>query len=250
MKKQNESGKRCAWVAGATGYTGKHLTELLCAAGESVVAHIRPESRSLTSLTAHFEELGAQVNTHRGALGQFASEMEKHGVTHIYALLGTTKAKARAARKMEFKRIMRRWIGGMTLECLNAAMQMSTPPVFVYLSAAVFLLLPEAPTCRVRWAAEERIRSSGLPFVIAHPALITGPDREEHRPLERFGDVASRGIFALARGIGAGKWADRYATVSGETLARGLIGTSFDPEHNRTIGVPELHEISKLDRAL
>ena len=200
-----------------------------------------PKSRSLTSLTAHFEELGAQVNTTPWGSGQFASEMEKHGVTHIYALLGTTKAKARAARKDGVQADYEAVDRGMTLECLNAAMQMSTPPVFVYLSAAGVSASSRSPYMRVRWEVEERIRSSGLPFVIAHPALITGPDREEHRPLERFGDVASRGIFALARGIGAGKWADRYATVSGETLARGLIGASFDPEiHNRTIGVPEL----------
>ena len=245
MKKQPEPIQSCAWVAGATGYTGKHLTEILCRAGESVVAHIRPNSRSLSELSTHFEGMGAVVDTTPWGSAEFATAMKKHGVTHIFSLLGTTKAKAREAKREGFQADYEAVDRDMTLECLAAATQLETPPVFVYLSAAGVSSSSRSPYMRVRWEVEERLRGSGIPYIIAHPALITGADRREHRPMERVGDFAMRGVFGLARGLGAGKWADQYATLNGETLARGLIGASKDRAlWNQTVGVPDLLRVA------
>ncbi|MCB9551577.1 MAG: hypothetical protein H6705_06780 [Myxococcales bacterium] len=51
-----------AFVAGATGLTGRHVVEGLGAVGGEAVAHVRPDSGRLEAWRARFGEMGAEVD--------------------------------------------------------------------------------------------------------------------------------------------------------------------------------------------
>ncbi len=52
-----------AFVAGATGYTGRELVRVLAESGRKVVAHVRPDSSRLDEWRERFAALGATLDT-------------------------------------------------------------------------------------------------------------------------------------------------------------------------------------------
>ena len=55
--------ERRAFVAGATGLTGRFVVEYLIEAGIKVTAHIRPDSSRVDHWTRYFARLGADTST-------------------------------------------------------------------------------------------------------------------------------------------------------------------------------------------
>src|SRR5262245_139273 len=90
-----------AFVAGATGYTGREVVRELAVRGFSVVAHVRPDSPRLGEWRARFGELGAGVKVDASPwnLDAVIAALGTHAPTHLFALLGTTRARAKAAAK-------------------------------------------------------------------------------------------------------------------------------------------------------
>ena len=85
------------------------------------------------------------------------------------------------------------------------------------------------------------IRSSDMAYTIAQPSLITGPDREESRPMEDLAAWLSKGILGAARMLGGRSLHDRYQTLDAGMLARGLIHGGLHPSGaNQTLQTDEL----------
>ena len=57
------SDKKLAFVAGATGFTGREVVRVLLDRGVPTVAHIRPDSSRLDEWRERFEGLGARTDT-------------------------------------------------------------------------------------------------------------------------------------------------------------------------------------------
>jgi hypothetical protein len=81
----------------------------------------------------------------------------------------------------------------------------------------------------VRGRLEGELAASGLPYVVARPSFITGPDRGESRPAERAGAAALDALLAPARALGARRLADRYRSTSAAELAAALVRAAADP---------------------
>jgi uncharacterized protein YbjT (DUF2867 family) len=102
-------------------------------------------------------------------------------------------------------------------------------PRFVYLSSVGVTPRTRNPYLRARAKLEADLRGSGLPFTIARPAMITGPDREEDRAGERFGAVAGDALLAVVGAFGGRRLRDRYRSTDAKTLAAGLVDVALHP---------------------
>ena len=76
---------------------------------------------------------------------------------------------------------------------------------------------------------------SGLPYLIAQPAFITGDDRDEARPLERFSARAADGLLDAAARVGARRLRDRYGSMSGTELADSLVRLALASPRARVV---------------
>ena len=131
---------------------------------------------------------------------------------------------------------------GLTALLIRAAVLSGSRPRFVYLSSFGVREHSTNPYLVARWRAESLLRASGLPYTIARPSFITGPGRDESRPLERAGAGVAN-VIAGARPCrgraslrGKRPLADRR-----RSSRRASLGTAFDPAaENVTLGTEEL----------
>lgn len=218
------------FLAGATGYTGQALARLASAQGHRVIAHVRPASRDGELHARRFQEQGAEVDRSPWDAEAMSAALAHHAPDVVFGLLGTTRARGKAAASAggppeTYESVDR----DLTLLLLRAAEGLSRPPRFVYLSS----LGAQAPRgnayLRARFEVEQALRASALPWTIARPSFISGPDRPEDRPGERIGaQVADVALGALAM-LGARSLQDRYGRMDADTLARGLLRVALDP---------------------
>ncbi|HET6585584.1 MAG TPA: NAD(P)H-binding protein [Nannocystaceae bacterium] len=221
-------GEAVAFVAGATGYTGREVVAALRERGVRTIAHVRSDSQRVAEFRARFTALGAELDTTAWEPDAITETFRRLRPTHVFALLGTTRSRARN-EGMSAQQAYARVDYGLTKWLMDAALAVGNSPRFVYLSAAG--VDPESKNDYVaaRARTEQSLRNSGLSYTIARPSFITGPDREEERPFERIGSVVVDGVLALAGVLGARKLRDRYRSTTAATLARALVRVAFDP---------------------
>lgn len=213
-----------SFVAGATGYTGRAVVATLCAAGEGrVFAHVRPDSRELERWRVQFGELGAEVDTSAWSLEAMTARLTEVSPRLVFALLGTTARRARlegaASAAAQYEAVDY----GLTKLLLDATVASGAEARFVYLSAAGVSASARGAYMAARWRAEEAVRASGLPYLIARPSFITGDDREESRPAERVGATVADGLLRVGGWLGARRFSARYRSMSGAQLAQALV---------------------------
>lgn len=209
-----------AFVVGATGYTGRELVRALRARGAGVVAHVRPDSPRLAEWRSRFQALGAEPDATPWRPETLRSTLERVRPTHVFALLGTTRARARgegrsAAAAYESVDY------GLTALLLAATREAAPAARFIYLSAVGASERANA-YLRARGRLERELRASGLSWISARPAFVTGADREESRPAERAAAFAIDVAVAAAGRIGLRPLADRWRSLTGAQLAEAL----------------------------
>lgn len=218
-----------AFVAGATGYTGREVVRELAERGVRTLAHVRPDSPRLDAWRERFGALGAEVDTTPWTHDAMAARMAELAPTHVFALLGTTLKRARRAaaegRVEDYEAVD----FGLTKLLLDAVRDSGLRPRFVYLSSAGASPRARGAYMQVRWRVEEALRDSGLPYTIARPSFITGPDRDETRPGERIGAAVADGLLSVATMFGGRRLAARYRSTSNTALARALVARALDP---------------------
>lgn len=225
--------QRRAWVAGATGYTGRAIVRALRDAGIETVAHIRPDSPDLGSWTERFAAVGAQTSSCPWRPDALRDALQQARPTLVFALLGTTAARAKrlAASGQDASAETYEAVDyGLTRMLLDAALTLEPLPRLVYLSSLGAQSPGPVAYLRVRHRMETELLASGIPARIARPAGITGPDRSEDRPAERISAaLTDAGLGALAA-IGLGGVRARYGSMDAATLARGLLRCALDAD--------------------
>jgi len=217
---------RC-FIAGATGYTGRELVRVLRERGARVVAHVRPDSARLEEWRSRFEALGAEVSTAAWEHASMSAALHELAPTQLYCTIGTTKRRAR--RDTTGASSYTSVDLGLTQLLLGAARELSDAPLFVYLSSIGAEPRPRGAYLLTRRAAEQAVRASGLPHLIARPSVIHGPARDEPRAMEAFGAKALRVLTGVAHAVGARELARRYAPVTPTELARALVRAADEP---------------------
>ncbi len=218
-----------AFVAGATGYVGREVVRQLGARpGGRPVAHVRPDSPRLAEWRATFARLGAATDATPWDEGAMAETLAGLRPPAVFALLGTTRRRG-AASGDSYASVDYGLTALLLRAARRAAERTGAAPRFVYLSALGADAASRSAYLAARGRLEAELAAGGVPYVVARPAFITGPDREEWRPLERAGALA---VDALARPLGllgARRAADRYRSTTAAELAAALVRLAADP---------------------
>ena len=233
------------FVAGATGLTGRAVVRHLIAGDARAIAHVRPDSPNLEEHRAELEKLGASVDITPWDQAAMTTALREHAPDLIFALLGTTKKRLRAASargedpESESYEVVDY---GLTALLRRAAEASGHRPRFVYLSALG--VDPDGDTAnrymQARARIERELRDGALPYTVVRPGFITG-DREESRPGESIGAGMTDGLLAVAGVFGAKGLRDRYRSITGDALGRACVRLALDPDaENRTFGADAL----------
>ncbi len=225
-----------AFVAGATGFTGREVVRLLATAGVTTVAHVRPDSPSLGAWRDRFAGIGASVDATPWALDALATTLRRLEPDWVFCLVGTTRKRGqRAAAAGRAAETYETVDYGLTKLLVDATIASGRRPRFVYLSAAGVSPRAGGAYGRARWKAEQAVRASGLEFIIARPSFIVGADRDEPRPAELWGAHAVDALLAVAGAIGLRRMRDRYRSTTNTALAQALVRLAHDPAARDTV---------------
>lgn len=234
-----------AFVAGATGYTGREVVRELRGHGVAAVAHVRPDSPRLADWEVRFQAHHAVVDTTPWELHAMRETLERWQPTHVFALLGTTRARARAAQARGRDESYEKVDYGLTSLLLRAVLLTGRETRFIYLSSIGVHENPRNAYLAARWRMEGELKESRLPYIIARPGFITGPDRDEFRLGERVLASLSDGALALAALVGARKLRDRFRSITGPQLAHALVHAALDARYTNVIlEAPELRRLA------
>jgi uncharacterized protein YbjT (DUF2867 family) len=234
-----------AFVAGATGYTGREVVRALCErSGVDAVAHVRPDSGAGDAWRERFTGLGAEIDTTAWDEDAITTTLGELRPTHVFALLGTLSARMGEARRdgrdpeeLSYEAVDY----GLSALLMRACVAADVPARFVYLSSAGVREGAPGEYLQVRHRMETELAASGLPYTIARPSIISGPDRPEPRPFERLGAGLADSALFVAGAFGATKLRDRYHSTDAATLAGALVRLAFDEDSmNRIVESEDL----------
>jgi len=218
---------RSAFVAGATGYTGREVVRQLRERGVRTVAHVRPGTAATRWVDA-FRAWGAEVaevpwepDALRGAIARAEADF-------VFSLVGTTRARARR-EALQAEDIYDAVDFRLHAMLVDAAASARLGARLVYLSSLGADVAARSPYLAARGRSERALIQSGLPFTIARPSFISGPDRDRPRRLERFTAGLADGLLAFAGRLGAARLRERYRSIDNVSLARALIEAALDP---------------------
>jgi uncharacterized protein YbjT (DUF2867 family) len=218
-----------AFIAGATGYTGQQLTRQLAARKVRTVAHVRPDSSALSRLRSEFTAYGAQVDTTPWNEDALVKTLLALAPTHIFYVIGTTRKRGKEAAKNRGAVENYETVDyGLAAMLMRALARTTLKPRFIYLSSVGVSKNAKGGYLRARYKAEQELQASGLEWIIARPAFITGEEREEWRPAERIGGKLFDAVLSAVSALGAKDLANRYASLNSEQLARALIYFGID----------------------
>ncbi len=248
MAKQTASQRRPlrVFIAGATGYTGRAVAEACARGGAATVAHVRPDSPRLAEWKAHFKALGAGVDTTPWEAAAMRATMVRLEPTHVMALLGTTRSRARAATlRGEPAESYRSVDYGLTHLLIQAAVGAAAvtgvAPRLVYLSAVGAGEETRNSYLRVRGVIERELRESGLPYLAIRPSFITGDDRDETRRAERWTARIMDTLLAPLALVGGGRLRNRYRSVTGPELGYAVARLALEDDgSSRVVSMDEL----------
>jgi uncharacterized protein YbjT (DUF2867 family) len=226
---------RTAFVAGATGYTGRALVAELLRMGVRTVAHVRPDSPAATAWRERFEADGASVDVSHWTDDAMCGALRTHAPDVVFALLGTTRARGRAARASGREETYETVDYGLTVMLLRATARCAPAARFVYLSSIGAGRWGRGAYLAVRRRVETELRASGLDWTIVRPAIIGGADRDEVRTGELITGLLMDAALRIPRLLGARRLADRYRPITAAELARGLARAAFTEGASRSI---------------
>lgn len=257
-----------ALVFGATGYTGSAVVKRWAAVngaavnstsgntasvnnatsgsatGSAVIAHVRPNTKNLAERIAKFEQWGARVEQVPWEDDAIRELVARSAPSVVFSLLGTTRARAKseltgADQSDPYAAIDER----LTLQVLRAVVAAAPGALFIYLSALGVSEGTENRYLLARYHVERALAASGLRYIVARPAFVTGSDRAEFRIGERVIAVAADGILdALAlTGVGGLKGLrNKFSSLTGGELARALVSLAQSPPKDREVFPDEL----------
>lgn len=238
-----EPGAIKAFVAGATGLTGRAVVSALRERGVETLAHVRPDSKDLPAWRERFGALGARVDATPWDETAMLARLAAMRPTHIFALLGTTKARARRAAKDGARASYEAIDYGLTARLLRAAQTCGSRPRFIYLSSMGVNGATRSSYLAARYRLETELQASEVPWIIARPSFIVG-DRDDARPLESVGASVGDGLLALVSLVGGGGIRERYRSQTGEELARALVRLALDEPANQVVASDRLRALA------
>jgi len=226
-----------AFVLGATGFVGREVVRQLCVRGTKTYAHVRPDSSKLDEWRGKFKELGAETDATAWDGAALAARLRELAPAQIYVCIGTTRNKAKTDNVQGD--IYEAIDFGLTKLAVDAARGSEQKPRIVYLSSVGADANARSAYLRARGKAEDVVKASGLPWVIARPSIITG-DRDDNRLGEKTAGVVGDGLLAVVGLFGGKTVRERYRSTTPDVLASALIRLGEAPEHDKIVDGADL----------
>ncbi|MEQ8886792.1 MAG: NAD(P)H-binding protein [Sandaracinaceae bacterium] len=219
--------EQLGFVAGATGLTGRSVVEILRERGLGAIAHVRPDSSRLEAWRSRFEAMGAEVDTTPWDEDALTETLRERAPQLVFALLGTTKRRARRADDPSAE-TYEAVDYGLTAMLRRAAERCGHRPRFVYLSSMGVKEGTSNAYLAARARIEKELREGALPWTSVRPSFIVG-DRDEARAGEAIGSTVADGLLGALGALGARRLRDRYRSITGPELARARVSVGLDP---------------------
>jgi uncharacterized protein YbjT (DUF2867 family) len=226
-----------AFVLGATGFVGREVVRQLCVRGTKTIAHVRPDSSKLEEWRTRFKELGAETDAAPWDIAALGARFRELRPSQVYILIGTTRSKAKSDQVQGD--IYESVDLGLTKIAVDAARASEVKPRIVYLSSVGADSKARSAYLRARGKAEDVVKASALPWVIARPSIITG-EREDGRLGERSAAIVGDGLLAVVGLFGGKNVRARYRSTTPDVLASALIRLGEAPEHDRVVDGADL----------
>ncbi|MBL4686269.1 MAG: epimerase [Nannocystaceae bacterium] len=208
-------------------HTGRVVVDALHRAGVRTVAHVRPDSPSLSQWREKWEAEGIEVDDTPWQASAMTSRLKDLAPTLVFALLGTTRKRA-GREGLAATEAYERIDYGLTAPLLAAATTSGNAPLFVYLSAAGLSPKTRNPYARARVRIEAELAAGPLPYLVARPSFIIG-ERDEPRAGERWAARIADGALSVVGALGAKRAAARYASTTNEILGEAVVRLALDP---------------------
>ena len=234
-----------AFVAGATGHTGRSVVEACTRRGVPTVAHVRPDSPRRAEWERLFADMGATVDATPWERPAMAATLVRIRPTHVFILVGTTRARSRRAAREGRDETYASVDLALPLLLADAAEDAAAAdptlrPRLVYLSAIGAREDARSAYVRARGRVERRLREGRLPWLAVRPAVIAG-ERDERRPLERLTAVVGDLLLQPLRLVGAGRLRDRLRSTTGAELGEGMVRVALaERGEGRVVGADEV----------
>jgi uncharacterized protein YbjT (DUF2867 family) len=228
-----ENNNSCAFVAGATGYTGREVVRLLAEKGVDTIAHVRPDSTEIERWRKTFGDYGARIDLTPWQPEAISQALGQYKPDYVFGLLGTIRARMNEAKKQGRDPQAENYQAvdyGLTSMLLGAAQSCASGPKFIYLSAAGVNDKSKSAYYAARAKMEKELTASDLPYAIARPSFITGPDRDDHRTMERASSAIADAGLSLIGFMGGKGLMQRYRSTTNTALAEALVRIALDPE--------------------
>jgi nucleoside-diphosphate-sugar epimerase len=174
-----------------------------------------------------FTTLGAQVDTTPWTPEAMEATLRRLRPQLVFCCIGTTRARMKA--QGESANSYEAIDYGMPKMLAEASAKAGGVTRFVYLSSMGAAANAQGAYLQWRWKAEEAVRSSGVPWTIARPSIITG-HRDEERRSEALAGVALDGVLNVLGVLGAKTLRARYRSTTDARLAGALARLALDPD--------------------
>jgi uncharacterized protein YbjT (DUF2867 family) len=232
-------------VIGASGYTGTAFVPQAARAGHQVHAHFRTGSPSLQRSAEAFRSVGAHIHECAFTTDELNALVRSVKPDIVCGFLGITRAGAAREEKRTGKRPNYQEVDfGYTNMALQACRAHAPAARFLYLSSTgISDSEPSNAYMHARWVMEKELRASGQPWTIARPSFITGDNRQESRPAERFAGSLVGGIGGALRALGMPWVDDHWGPMTNEQLASALLNAATAPDcQNRILEAADLRK--------
>ena len=187
-----------------------------------------------------FEQQGAVVEQTPWDGLSIQQALIRHSPGHVFPAWNDehkNKSEAQRGKRASYELVDR----DLSLLLLGASEALKSKPQFLFLSSMGVVEGTTNRYLRARADVEQAIKNSELSWLIAQPAFISGSDRDEFRPLERFGSVVSDGLLKGLSALGGGALYRKYASLTSNAGCR----VDFMGSGERAISISECQDLKR-----
>lgn len=219
-----------AFVAGATGPTGRAVVEELVSHGIETIAHIRQDHTDLDDWIAWFKERGAAIDLTAWEQIDISSTLARLKPTLVFCLLGSNPTRMRGWVKRKYNPFVDGYEAvdvGLATMLMRASSSSGSNPRFILASAKGADEDARNPMLSAKGKAEAFLANSSLRYVVVRAATLLDTPVEERR----------RG--GLDRMLATFDLAPEKQDVAPEDFARVIVEAALDPASIDTVYDPE-----------